>query len=803
MNKYYEIICEYIQKTFDLGIEHFWNDSKKKELMDGLKDDSISLPAIYIVEGESFVEEDQTEIDLSEEIRVGFNYSITIIAKEIEDIIDLELHLQKVVEQHFPFSSVSDEWYMQRAYLSFDKDKPINRTNSGQGLFQSIVYVNCNSIVLEKNVVHPIKIELDKNVQLQVMKHLALLNEGYQKIIKQASNIVEDERVKAIQKQITSMYNFENLCQEKMTVEDSGFKFCYETMIKDQCDIKKAIELYKQKHKNEEKQRLEKEKAIEKEKERLKKEVEKQLEHIRNLNTIYSGKGDESINCYIDPIVENIKRKLKDYSSVQVYGGSTEAEFYTKYYSHSLEFPCVLVSIGHLEFKLTTNYQSINKEGTEHSHNYRTNLYPLCINCGLRMFTEDKKQGEELAFKLQEMYIASEKILVPDIIYDNEYIPISLVTEQGKINVHQVTMETGKILYRYYCSLCQMEVPYLAKKYDKDVVSNNKIIQALMLKQADYMDECVKKLDSVLKLCNSKYKELLSATSDIITINKKKSLFGTVVSSYVGTIYNVVDKTIDNVFKAEEFVELKKAFAEKKPIDKTKFDSVFKEITEIYPLYEKMIQGWSHEKVKEDLERYKELFLKNKDELCERLDLPKTYKSVTGVIPKNDLKILGNMMYTHSDITLSEAIQIQEERHIEDIEERERIRQERAERERIMREQNAMMEDYCSYEPQSSSGSILKTAAGVAIGNSISNRAHNKRQKEYMKQMDKNQKEFMRQMEKKEEERRRYEERKAREARERAYWESRRNRDAVIKANQERRRKGQPELPLPPIKYML
>lgn len=77
---------------------------------------------------------------------------------------------------------------------------------------------------------------------------------------------------------------------------------------------------------------------------------------------------------------------------------------------------------------------------------------------------------------------------------------------------------------------------------------------------------------------------------------------------------------------------------------------------------------------------------------------------------------------------------------------------------------------------------ILKIAVGTAIGNSaIVN--EEKRRAEYEKERDLR------------------EQAKERERRHREAVESQRNWDAVKKANDERRRKGQPELPYPPRKW--
>lgn len=78
---------------------------------------------------------------------------------------------------------------------------------------------------------------------------------------------------------------------------------------------------------------------------------------------------------------------------------------------------------------------------------------------------------------------------------------------------------------------------------------------------------------------------------------------------------------------------------------------------------------------------------------------------------------------------------------------------------------------------------ILKIAVGTAIGNSAIDKLKKKGLGEYEKERDLR------------------EQAKERERRHREAVESQRNWDAVKKANDERRRKGQPELPYPPRKW--
>ena len=151
----------------------------------------------------------------------------------------------------------------------------------------------------------------------------------------------------------------------------------------------------------------------------------------------------------------------------------------------------------------------------------------------------------------------------------------------------------------------------------------------------------------------------------------------------------------------------------------------------------------------------------------------------------NDLSSVITLMQ-NNDIDMDAAIL----RYKQNVQKRQEALQqaldELHEEQRRMKEEQAARRAYeasLRAERNSFARDVTATAAGVAIGNSISD----KRRRREMEEQD----------------RKREEQELSRESRERSRraYESQREYDRIVKLNEERRRKGQPELPLPRREY--
>lgn len=294
MKKYLEIIKKHVNEMA--------NPNGKEELK------------IYVVEKGLYAPDtNQSDIDLSKEIRVNCNLSINVSSKDIDDVVNVEEIIKNNFQSLCILADISDERCLQNATLILDH-AGIERSSNSYSGYWSCIPARCEGIILEKEIVHPAKIELETTIQLEVMKHLAALNELHNMLEEQNILTISGNKEQSqteIEQQINDMYTFENLCQEPISISNNGFKFCCEKMLdKSSMGIRKVTELYKQ-YVEQERQRIEQEKQ-------RKAEIE---ENIRSLKYSYSGQGDESLNRYVNALVEEMKGRLEFTFPITIYGG--------------------------------------------------------------------------------------------------------------------------------------------------------------------------------------------------------------------------------------------------------------------------------------------------------------------------------------------------------------------------------------------------------------------------------------------------------------------------------------------------
>lgn len=350
MSCFDNIVLDFLKKIFTIEDSHFYIDNPKtyQRVINDIKSGIADYPILLLSDEPYYsLNEDWGNSDFRNEICVNNDYSLTILSKDIDDIISIEDRLkQSLTDPKLLYDSV-DNSCCSPAKISLITEQETKRDKSEEyELYQSIVNIRIMRVSLHKDIVNPIKIELDSNISNQIMKHLCVLDEAALELENQMSEILSSDSLsnfKTIEEkmtnmstdlkaqysdmhhkyenviaQISDMYNFENLCKEKLGIEDHGFKFCYQTMTEEKCDLSKATEIYKEKR---DKEKAEKEEA---EKQAAIKRKEKE-QWVSKLNRIFNSPGDKILNHYTDAIVLNIKEKVADKIGVPVYGGSTKS----------------------------------------------------------------------------------------------------------------------------------------------------------------------------------------------------------------------------------------------------------------------------------------------------------------------------------------------------------------------------------------------------------------------------------------------------------------------------------------------
>lgn len=250
-----------------------------------------------------------------------------------------------------------------------------------------------------------------------------------------------------------------------------------------------------------------------------------------------------------------------------------------------------------------------------------------------------------------------------------------------------------------------------------------------------------------------------------------------------------------------DLTKMRKKWSSENQLDEGLFERKFQRLTRFYPnLYQATLDQEPYESVQEKVMGLCLPLQKKKDEICDALGIPESfdtnaYKSYQprgthGLQAYADALAKGNYDFTMDQAheAYAQLVKKEEERKarftariMEDIHAQERMSQPRA----------SYDEGYYDDGGSSSGPGFLSSVAMGAVGTAIGTRGIRKELREQTKMMRKQEREE----ERKAEERRRYDEKYER-AR-----QSQREFDAVRKANEERRRKGQPELPLPPRWY--
>lgn len=722
MNICYETVFKLVKNAFDLDETHFYDMSQSNEAIQGIKNKSISFPVFFIEETEDdiyIINTDQSQIDLKKEVRTGINYLIKVISNNVDEIISIEDTIKCKFSSKHSLSTVSDDKLLASATLCLDENKEILRKSNEIDLFQITLQMECSGIILPEKIENPIKVQLDRKIQLQIMKHLALLDEMIlyfeaeieklweingveglstieEKILQLSSSVKAEYEILLRQKtdleeQIASMYVFKDLCQIEISTKDHGFLLCYAIMLKNNCNINQATEIYKN------------------EKEKEKQKILEEEERIKNIRLMFSKKGDEEINVITDAVVKDIQEKIKTDFEITIYGGSTYMEWYKLYEERIMNFPNILV---HTKFNYTfanKRYTNINNENIPVTHEYNEKALPVEYGITISVFAKDKKQVDDIEKELQKVYKNEVIINITDPVLLNEFIQIKvdINTDEELQRKEFNDSKYDDVIYRTSIYFKRHpSVYYILKDYGFVDLRNNQRLQVRLLQQAEFLLLCDSQIRNVaLKQLESQYKSL-------VTINQRK------------TILNSVFNVMGSVFESQEYKQLKMCFKNRMPINRSLFDKALSKITNIYPsLYDKMMQGWTYDQIYQDLSKYASIFNKRWNYICNQLCgscpriVPQLGMSGDNNMPneriRKGLEFYILKMANDPYCTLYNASEDYKEQLL--IEQ-----QEKEERDRKFDEAVAEWSESRQNRSRSSSGGIFNTAAGVVIGNKVS-----------------------------------------------------------------------------------
>lgn len=698
-----QAIIANLKKIINLPDSHFYDVASAGELSQNINNSRAEYPAVLVYESAAYsTTTNQDGVDLKNEIRTNGDFYIKIFSKDIDDMIKVEETIKSHFETPQKLTVVCDNECVKSASIIFNSDEKIDRENSKNGFFTSTLSMKYIDVILPKEVENPIKVELDKNTQLRVMKHLYLLDNTLSDIEETMKNTPQETDVykklesqhKDIEEQISSMYTFENLCAEKIVTTDHGFVLCYAAMLKNEWDLAQATEAYKQRHEQE------------------KKAKEAEEARINDIKQRFTKTGDKALNRYTDAVVEDIRNKLKTEFPVDIYGGSTFIDWWRLDGLRTLKFPNILVYTDSNYTFANNSYINIGSDGSPISHGYSTTALPIEYGIRIGIMATEQEQAKEITKQLQNLYTEEVQIKVPDTTIEGEFCPIKLVINQdiSIVNKPFNSDDYGSTIFHIIISFKRFPSVYYPYQYNLfNDISKNQRLQFRLLQQAEFLLLC----DS--KIRNEAIPQLDSEYKNLFTLNQKKSLFGSMLGA------------IGSAFESPEYKQLKECFKNRQPIDRKLFDTALSKITSVYPsLYDKMMQGWSIEQIREDLNKYADLFNKKWNAICndvmtaclpmfQQLGMSGDKNQPTERIRKG-LVFYIEKMVNNPYCTLQDAKEAYDEQLR--IEEEKRREMERRNQETL----EAWSESF--RERKSSSGGFLSnmmsTAGGVALGNKMS-----------------------------------------------------------------------------------
>jgi hypothetical protein len=710
MNDYFQNLYGVLKNLLNLSDEKIFKSSQREELNKNLESSDFELPAIIVFENSNFKPSIvQNDIDLNNEVRTSIGFVINIFSYDVDELVELE---NKFINLLGKEKNVIDSDCIRSAKLSYSKNGIERNTytfDNGKQRYRSLFSITYDDIIISKLVVNPIKMELDKNFQLQVMKQLCLLNEVYSLINNEISKLLEMNNLKefssieekvsnmsaeiknqyqklleqknSLIEQIKSMYSFENLCKTRIYLDDNGFKECYNYMIKDKLDITNATGKYKKRREDDEEKKR------------------KEAEQLKNLRKHFSKSGDKQLNRYTDAVVEDIKKNLSTDFDLPIYGGSTFSEWYRLFHDNKITYPNVLVFDG-LQYNLSfKSFENEDFNSSIVSHNYNTSALPVAYWFEVRIFTGNQEQVNSIEKQIINAYSNEKKITIPDFNFENENTRLLLQIDKDV----EIERKQFGILYRTRIRFKKHNSVYYVRQVNADECIDNQRFQLRVLQQVQYFMLKHSQVVTAIYHLEKNYKAL---------IERKRSFLG--------------------LFDTDEYKKVRNLYNSNMPISKELFDSAFKCIVTVYPdLYQKFMSGCPYEQINNDLNGLKIYCNSRINLLLNALNIPKTFRET--------LELDG---WTGKNASESKEISVRTEEAIKFIiekmddpycvlenlydEYKQKVKkeiEEEAERRRIAQEEREAMREEEYYEGGGGSsflGDIFKTATGVAIGNKMS-----------------------------------------------------------------------------------
>jgi len=843
LEQYYEAIKEAVLQKTENRIKLYTFDEMgalfNQILANEVERSSISYPFIvlkcrenYVADKREYQYEDQGEtqtqmIDFINSFPCELKVELVAYAENIQDLISTEEYLTALANEETTIV-LNDKTPSRRVRFTISKDNDVdivrdsanNATLGKQLCFTNITFKAKGCVIFSKGY-HPAELALDKDVQKEVLnqviiaisyhaelsdkldsmrpdwytperidikpdlrdsvkKALEKINENYERTqkripSKEETDIAQEDEAlwKNIKNTLLALipeYKDEEFQRE---LGFSSYKYLQEyltEMNEHDCDIKKAIEFFnKRKDEFDQKIKDEKQKLIDEEKriENEKYENERKEKMLESL-------GDETINHYTNAVIDYFKNLLDD-ESILIYDGTSDEKLKKKLSEKDEKSPFIIVKCYYDYSYDDTIFYNVDQNGNRIAYNFNAYAMPIRLRYCVIINSENAKEISQVIDNATENNLT---ILLNDFYFPEQQNQITLSKSNYSIEDELASWTNNDptaVLdlsegaqefknhfhdnHKVFSFKSTTANTYIHKKYIAEDLKYNHDLQLNLLRELEYITIIHARLTGeALRRLENDYKELVQPSGSL----------GTALLGLLDTA---------------EYKSLKTDFRCRRPIDRNKFNNALNKITEAYPiLYDRMMQGWTVTQIKSEMESLVKQYEIHMNDIYEMLDIPDRIKPVgfkTEYLGRAVIAIKHYIVKMQNEYeTIERAIRSY---RIDLLNE-----EVKKQKEREARAEAARYEQPYSYESSSGGGGgILESTVGTYLG-TRGIRREEKKQTEIMREQLKLQEEAKRQ---------------ADADRRHQQWENNYRRSQIIRENQERRRKGLPELPIPPGDY--
>ncbi len=533
-------------------------------------------------------------------IPMWLSFHFTVLAKDISQIVDLEKFISETYNTNREVNLQNPENTNEVIpfEISIDNEAEIERTQNDKfSIFQSIITLKCSTYIPSiSSSYHPAQIQFDKKLQMSKLEDLQSLCSLYN-VFSSTSDIVTDKEnnlknINFAQENICSTFNIPlSYSQDRKAIQE-----IYKIMEDENCDIKVAIEKFKQ--------------QLKEHKEADKKEAER----ISRIEEKFSGTGDKALNHYTDAIIEDLKKRLSTDYLISIFGGSSFMEYFIQREKNTLAYPNILI-YTESDFSFSyKNYNNKDANGNLIIHNYTVDALPIEYGIKIEVYAKDEEIKKDIENQILQIYTNEFQLQITDSKFQNEIHSLSLSINPDKIlRMREEYDNKDYYIYKTFITFNKCQSVYYQTEYSLPDVSNNQRLQARLFQLAEFYYMCEYNIRTLaihhLKL---EYKSLFHKT--------KNSRKGSLLNMALGKLDNICSGVVSFINGSDEYNDLRNSIQRGEPFNKKTFDTALKLITNVYPnLYDKTMQGWTIEQIQQDLNKYADLFNRKWNQICNLL----------------------------------------------------------------------------------------------------------------------------------------------------------------------------------------